>query len=107
MSVPYFTTPTFDLTFTEEGLDLTQAHNVYVTFTAGKYELTKTGEDLTVQEKEILVKLTQAETGKLNAGSESEFVKVQANWTTPGGDRAGSKVKLFEMSEQLLKKVVE
>lgn len=107
MSVPYFTTPTFALIFTEENLDLTQASHVYVTFTAGKYELTKTGDDLTVDEKEIYVKLTQAETGKLDPGKPSEYVKVQANWTTQGGDRAGSNVVLFEMSEQLLKRVVE
>ena len=40
MGVPQFTTPTFTLTFTEQGLDLTtQALNVYVTFESGTREI--------------------------------------------------------------------
>ena len=107
MSVPQYTTPTFNLTFTDDNLDLTAASNVYVTFKSGKYVLTKTGDDLDVDEKEISVKLTQDETGKLNTGSLSSDVKIQANWVMPSGDRAASEVVLYEMSEQLLQKVVE
>lgn len=39
MSIPRGTTPTFALTFEDEELDLTQAENVYVTFSY----ITKTG----------------------------------------------------------------
>ena len=103
MSVPSWTTPTFTLTFTQQGLDLTQAHNVYVTFRSGQNVITKTGEDLTIAEKEIGVFLSQAETGMLAPG----MVEIQANWTTGDGGRAASEIVRYEFSPQLLKAVIE
>ena len=103
MSVPQFTTPTFTLTFTQQGLDLTQADNVYVTFRSGAVLLTKSGEDITVAEKSISVYLTQSETGKFRPGND---IEIQANWTI-GNDRAASEVVKYPISEQLLKRVVE
>jgi len=103
MSVPQYTTPTFTLTFTEDGLDLTQAQNVYVTFRSGDVVMTKTGAELTIAEKSIGVYLSQEETAKFRIG----YVDIQANWTTATGGRAASEVTKYIISEQLLKRVVE
>ena len=103
MSFPQFTTPTVTLTFSEEGLDLTEAENVYVTFRSAKVCITKTGDDLTVAAKEIGVKLSQEETGKLTPG----YVQIQANWTDANGSRSASEIAAVDVSEQLLKRVVE
>lgn len=112
MGVPRGTTPVFRLTFEEEELDLTTARNVYVTFKApvklspykSAYKvLTKTGDDLEVSEKEVLVYLSQLETLEFPEGN----VKIQANWTTAEGNRIASGVVTYPMTEQLLLKVVE
>ena len=103
MSVPQYTTPTFVLTFMEEGLDLTQARNVYVTFRSGSYVITKSGADLEIGEKTISVYLSQEDTSNFMAGG----LELQANWTTDGGGRAASDIVIYPVTEQLLKKVVE
>ena len=103
MSVPQYTTPTFTLTFSEENLDLTTATNVYVTFRSQKGTITKTGEDLTIAEKEIGVHLSQAETGMFSPG----YVQIQANWTMMDGERAASDIVSTDISAQLLQRVVE
>lgn len=103
MSVPQYTTPTFTLTFTEQGLDLTAAANVYVTFRSCGYTLTKSGEDLTVAAKTIGVHLTQAETSRFKPGE----IEIQANWTASNGDRAASNVVKYQIDRQLLTAVIE
>ena len=103
MSVPQFTTPTFSLTFAQEGLDLTQAHNVYVTFRSGCNLITKSGSDVTIAEKSIGVYLAQQDTAKFLPGE----IKIQANWTTRNGGRVASEVVSYPITEQLLKRVVE
>ena len=45
-----YTTPTFTLTFSDNQVDLTQANQVFVTFKGNIEKITKTGNDLTVQE---------------------------------------------------------
>ena len=102
MGVPLYTTPTFTLTFTERNLDLTQAQNVYVTFRSGAVLITKTGEDLTVDEKTISVFLTQEETARFIMGS----LQIQANWTQ-NGRRVASEIATYDMTGQLLTKVIE
>lgn len=103
MAIARATTPTFTCTFTEQSLDLTTANNVYVTFSQGPKTLTKKGSDLEISPKEIEVYLSQKETLPFNEGK----VKVQANWTGANGTRAASDVEIIELSEQLLKRVVE
>lgn len=103
MSVAIATTPTFTLTFTEQSLDLTQANNVYVTFEQLAKKITKTGNNLNVQEKSIVVYLSQSETLLFKEG----IVDVQANWTGANGKRTSSEVAHVEFSKQLLKKVIE
>lgn len=102
MGVPQYTTPTFSLTFTQHGLDLTQAQNVYVTFRSGMNVVTKSGEDLTIAEKQIDVRLSQTDTAKFK-----ESVEIQANWTTSDGGRFASEVVNYSITENLLKRVVE
>lgn len=101
MAVARGTTPTFELTFTDPELDLTQAEHVYVTFRSLGLTLTKKDDDLVIEEKAIQVFLTQAETLQLYD------VEIQANWTTAGGVRSASDVITYKMSDQLLDKVVE
>jgi len=103
MSVPQYTTPTFTLTFTEQSLDLTQAQNVYVTFRSGMNVITKSGGDLTVEQKRISVYLSQNETAKFHVGD----LEIQANWTTGNGGRVASEKVHYEITDQLLKRVVE
>ena len=103
MSIAIATTPTFTLTFTQQDLNLTTARNVYVTFKQGLQTLTKTGEDLVVNEKSIEVYLSQDETISWRVGS----IQIQANWTTASGSRFASEVATYDLSEQLLEKVVE
>ena len=102
MSVPQYTTPTFTLTFGDELLDLTEASNVYVTFRSRGCTITKSGQDLTVEEKTISVFLSQEETGMFLPG----IVEIQANWTI-GENRAASNIVATTISEQLLRRVVE
>ena len=102
MGVARATTPTFTLTFTEEGLDLTTASNVYVTFEQKDVNFTKQGADLDIEEKAIDVFLSQEETLQFQIG----MVDVQVNWTMVNGRRASSDVKQVEISKQLLRQVV-
>ena len=102
MGVPAWTTPTFTLSFQEPALDLTTAANVYVTFNAGFVTITKTGEELTVSEKQIIVTLTQQECGMFGEAT----VDIQANWTDASGQRCASDVSHADITKQLLKKVV-
>ena len=100
MAVARGTTPTFELTFTDEELDLTQADHVYVTFRSAGVTLTKSDDDLVVAAKSIQIFLTQAETLQLRE------VKIQANWTN-GIVRSASEIVSYTMDDQLLEKVVD
>lgn len=103
MSTARATTPTFRHTFKEQDLDLTEANNVYVTYRQGSKALTKTGEDIEVEPKQVTVYLSQKETLMFKAGT----VQAQVNWTGAGGKRAASKIKGIELEDNLLDKVVE
>ncbi len=104
MSVPVGTTPTFVLTFAEAtGVNLTNASNVYVTFQNGGVQITKTGENLTVEALSITVTMTQEEMLQFFKGA----VEIQANWTTPDGKRIASEVVNYCLSKQLLMREIE
>lgn len=102
MAIPRGVTPTFVLTFTDEGLDFTAADHVYVTF-KGRKTITKQDEDLTIEEKQISVYLSQEETLSFTKG----IVQIQVNWTYANGSRSASTIGKYDMSENLLDKVVE
>lgn len=103
MGIARGTTPTFTLSFDDEGLDLTRARNVYATFEQGGTQITKTGEDLVIGAKTVEVYMTQEETLSFKAGS----VDVQVNWTSAGGKRASSDIKAIRLTKQLLDEVIE
>ena len=105
MPVPRGTTPTFVLQFEDEYLDFTKYPNIYVTFRSkgSSFTVTKTGDDLTVSEKEISVYLSQEETICFGEG----MIEIQANWTTDAGDRYASEVETYCVSKQLLNQVIE
>ena len=104
MSVPQGTTPTFTLVFpSSAGIDFTAAQSVYVTFSSGKINLTKTGESLVLTVNTIEVLLSQSETLMFEPGE----VDIQANWVTPEGKRLASEIVSYKITKQLLKKVVE
>lgn len=103
MSIPRGTTPTYTCKFSDESVDLTIATNVYVTFEQGKNNITKSGEDIVVSEKQVEIYMTQKDTLLFDDGS----VKVQVNWTTAEGHRRSSDIKEVELSEQLLRRVVK
>lgn len=102
MAVVRCTTPTFTLTFPET-VDLTEADNVYVTFTSGSNILTKTGNALDVSAHEVSVYLTQAETFSFDTG----VVEIQVNWTVNNGNRIASEIKKYSITKQLLNEVLE
>lgn len=76
------TTPTFTLTLPEE-VDLTQASNVYVTFTRKDKSilLNKTGSDLEIDANTVSIYLNQEETLKFPEG----HILIQINWTYTEG----------------------
>lgn len=98
MSVARGTTPTFIFDFTGQDVDFTEASGVYVTFAAKGKTITKSGDDLTVLQKQISVTLSQRDTLQLDTSS----MEAQVNWTYPGGRRACSDVKAVPIGRNLL-----
>lgn len=92
------TTPTFKLYLNDEYVDLTQAVNVYVSFKQKDTLITKTGEDIEVQENEVDVYLSQQETLQFIKGS----VEIQLNWTYLDGRRACSNIITIEVDKNLI-----
>lgn len=96
------TTPTFTLTF--EGVDLTLAQSILVTFTdSAKNVLFEIGgNDLTVTETTIAFSLTQEQTLSL-----PKSVLLQANWTyDDGGQRACSNTVQIIFADNLHQEVM-
>lgn len=102
------TTPTFTFTIKNKDVDLTTAQNVYVSIVHGNYSIEKTGDELEITQRTVSVWLTQEESLSLGEGINAE---VQINWTylDPDGEtvrRAATRVKSFQVSKQLLKRVI-
>lgn len=96
------TTPTFILTLPEE-VDLSEASNIYFTLRQKNVQINKAGDDLTVDGQTVSVYLEQAETLQLVSGA----AQIQLNWTYANGSRACSNIVSVQVSENLLKEVVE
>lgn len=103
MGVLRGTTPTVILRFEEPNLDLTEANNVYVTFSSNLKSVTKSGEDLVVEPNAISVYLSQKDT----LGFQLDEVEVQANWTYDDKKRSGSNIAKISVDRNLLMKEVE
>lgn len=98
------TTPTFIFN-TPQGIDLTQAAKVYVTFSDlhEKELMTKEDTDLTITSTSVSVYLTQAESLSLPNGK----IKVQLNWLYQEGNkvkRATSQKRTISADRNLLDK---
>ena len=96
------TTPTFVLTLPET-VDLTEPSHFYFTLTQGNVRIEKADSDLVIDGQTISVYLSQAETLTLTPG----MVKLQLNWTYANGSRACSNIVSVQVTENLLKEVVE
>lgn len=96
------TTPTFVLTLPND-VDPSDFANIYFTLRQKNVLIEKVGTDLTIDGQTVSVYLSQAETLKLISGS----AQIQLNWTYPNGARACSNIVSVQVSENLLKEVVE
>lgn len=96
------TTPTFILTL-PSSVDLSEAANVYFTLKQNNVEIEKKTSDLVIEGQTVSVFLSQIDTLQLTAGT----AQIQLNWTYANGARACSKIKSVQVSENLLKEVVE
>lgn len=96
------TTPTFELKITDNSVDLTQASNVYATFNQLNRTLTKTGEALTIQARQVDVYFTQEESLGFTAGT----IEIQLNWTYADGTRAATNIVKVYVTDNLLAEVL-
>lgn len=97
------TTPTFRLELDTTETDLTQARNVYATFTQGTTVITKTGQDIDILPQEVDVYLSQAETLLFQQGK----LEIQLNWTYVGGRRASTDIIYILIGKNLIGRVIE
>ena len=103
MGVLRGTTPTVICTFDQPGLDLTEANNVYVTFSSNLKSVTKCGEDLVIEPNRVSVYLSQKDT----LGFQLDEVEVQVNWTYDDMKRSGSSIEIIAVDRNLLMREVE
>lgn len=96
------TTPTFVLTLPND-VDPSDFANIYFTLRQKNVLIEKTGTDLTIDGQTVSVYLSQAETLKLISGS----AQIQLNWTYPNSARACSNIVSVQVTENLLKEVVQ
>lgn len=96
------TTPTFVLTLPEE-VDLSEASNIYFTLRQKNVQINKSGDELVIDGQTVSVYLSQSETLQLVSGA----AQIQLNWTYANGARACSNIASVQVSENLLKEVVE
>lgn len=101
------TTPTFTLTVKDKNVDLTQSINVYATFEQTGTKITKTGNDLEVEEQVVKCWLTQEESLSLSVGS----LDVQVNWTYYDSNgnvrRGGTDTDTIMVTSQLLTEILD
>ena len=103
-----YTTPEFTFVINDDGVDLTTAANVYVTFKQSVFMITKTGEYLTIEDgKTIKVSLSQEESTYFSTGP----LLIQINWTFLDDNdklqRVSTGIKQVQLTQNLLSKVVE
>jgi hypothetical protein len=96
------TTPTFILTLPDT-VDLSQAANIYFSLRQKNVNIEKSNDDLTVDGQTVSVYLSQEETLQLVSGA----AQIQLNWTYANGSRACSNIVSVQVTENLLKEVVE
>lgn len=108
MSIFRGTTPTYTLTFDDDNLDFGDANNIVVSIgNKSKTSLLElSGEDLTVEERQISFSLSQEQTLALP----NSDLLVQVNWTYLSGTevkRAASNQVTINFSKNLKEEVME
>lgn len=103
------TTPNFTLRIKSDKLDLNKVKDVYVTIKQNNLEYDLTGESLTIDKNKINCYLTQEQSLALK---EEQDAKVQVNWIYFAEDgvtilRGATKTKKIEITEQLLRRLLE
>lgn len=103
------TTPNFTLRIKSDKLDLNKVKDVYVTIKQNNLEYDLTGESLTIDKNKINCYLTQVQSLALK---EDVDAKIQVNWTYFAEDgitilRGATKVRKIEITEQLLRRLLE
>ena len=96
------TTPTFILTLPND-VDPSDFANIYFTLRQKNVLIEKTGTDLTIDGQTVSVYLSQAETLQLVPGA----AQIQLNWTYANSARACSNIVSVQVTENLLKEVVQ
>lgn len=100
------TTPTLELTLSDETIDLSTFDHVYATLqktSIKSRKVTKSDAELTLAANVCSLTLTQEETLLLGEGR----CKVQMNWTSDNGAyRDASESGVFTLGENLLKEVL-
>jgi len=94
-------TPTFILKI-PNSVDLTLAENVYATFKQGMIKVTKTGDEIEVNEHQVSVYMGQTETLRFEKG----YVDVQLNWVYADGKRGETNIAKVEWDITLLREVL-
>lgn len=105
-----YTTPDFVFHIKDKNVDLTTANHIYLTLQQGNYICTKTEDSLTVDKDSVSVWFDQDEISRFK--SEGNKVEVQLNWTYENAGstqirRAATRIKSFQVTRNLLKKVIE
>ena len=108
-----YTTPT--ITLLVEGLDISD-HDIYATLEQEEKELTKSGDDLTVEvvsttvgtgtrtDTKLTFELAQEESGAFDF---DEKVLVQVNWISSAGVRGATDIRTVPVMRNLLDEVIE
>lgn len=100
-----YTTPT--ITLIVESVDLTDGQDVYVTLQQGNFELTKSGDDLTMtldgEDTTIRFTLTQEQSAAFRFNAS---VGLQVNWINASGVRDATEIKTIGVMRNLLDEVI-
>ena len=96
------TTPTFILTL-PGSVDPEDIAHIYFSLVQNTVNIMKTGEDITIDGQSVYATLAQVDTVRLIPGA----AKIQLNWTYQNGSRACSQIVQINITENLLKEVVE
>lgn len=94
------TTPTLKIRI--KGADLSEMENIYVTIKQEGKEVTKTGDEISIEGDMILVHLTQEDTLKFR----QSCVWVQMRATTKDGLAVASNIRMLEMKDVLMDGVI-
>ena len=105
-----YTTPDFVFRIKDDDVDLRNARHVYLTLQQGNYICTKDENSMEIGKNTVSVWFDQDEIAAFK--SEGNRVDVQINWTyEDDGDirvkRAATRIKSFQVTRNLLKKVIE